>query len=73
MMTEKRDGRLKARTCADGRIQRPYFIKVESSSPTVSTEAFSTALTIDAQENRELATCDVVGVYFNANMDDLPH
>ena len=54
LMTGKRDGRLKARTCTDGHIQRPCITKEESSSPTVSTEALSTTLTIDVQESREV-------------------
>ena len=70
LIIEKRDGRLKARTRADGYKQRPYITKERSSSPMVSTEALSITLTIDAQENREVATYDVAGVYLNTDMDD---
>ena len=33
---KKRDGRIKAKGCADGRKQRGYILKEEVSSPTVS-------------------------------------
>ena len=46
----------------DGRKQRAYINKEESSSPNVSTEALTTTLSIDAHANREVSTCDVVGV-----------
>ena len=35
MIKEKRDGRVKARACADGRKQRKYISKEEVSSPTM--------------------------------------
>ena len=38
-LKEKRDGSIKARGCADGRSQRDYMTKTETSSPTVSLEA----------------------------------
>ena len=69
-MTEKRSGQLKGRTCADGEKQRKYISKEESSSPTVSTENFLTALVIDAREGIDTATCDILGAYLNADMDE---
>ena len=35
-LKEKRDGRIKGRGCADGRSQRLYTSKIETSSPTAS-------------------------------------
>ena len=35
MIIEKRDGRIKARACADGRKQRRYMSKEDVSSPTM--------------------------------------
>ena len=70
LLKEKRSGDLKGRTCADGSVQRKYISKEDSSSPTVSTEALITTLVIDAYEGREVATCDVVGAYLNAIMDE---
>ena len=66
---QKRRGRLKSRTCADGSKQRPYITKEGSSLPTVSTEALVATLVIDANEDRDVATSDVVGAYLNADME----
>ena len=38
-LTEKRDGTVKARTCANGSVQRNWMSKEEAASPTASTEA----------------------------------
>ena len=46
---QKRDGKIKSRTCADGSKQKRYLVKDESvASPTVSLEALFTTLVIDA-------------------------
>ena len=47
---EKRDGTVKARGCADGRPQKEYTEKEESSSPTMSFEAMMMLCAIDATE-----------------------
>ena len=47
-LKRKRDGRIKARGCADGRPQREYISKLESSSPTVKTHALFISCIIDA-------------------------
>jgi hypothetical protein len=49
-LKEKRCGKIKARGCADGRKQRLYKSKEETSSPTVSSEALFLTLAINAQE-----------------------
>ena len=67
---EKRCGKIKGRTCADGRPQRGYISKDESSSPTISNDAFLMSLIIDALEERDVATADVEGAYLNADMED---
>ena len=70
LIKEKRDGALKGRSCADGRPQRALYTKEESASPTVSTDALMFSLMIDAFEQRDVATADVVGAYLLADMDD---
>ena len=70
MIKEKRDGRVKARACADGRKQRKYISKEEVSSPTMQLESLILSLIIDAKEGRDVATADVVGAYLLANMKD---
>jgi hypothetical protein len=70
IIKEKRCGKIKGRTCADGRPQRGYISKDESSSPTISNDAFLMSLIIDALEERDVATADVEGAYLNADMED---
>jgi hypothetical protein len=71
LVKEKRCGRIKGRTVADGRPQRDYIPQEESTSPTVSTEALMITIAIDAHERRDVATCDVEGAYLHADMDEL--
>jgi hypothetical protein len=70
LIKEKRDGRLKGRTVADGRSQRPLYEKHETASPTVSTDALLLTVAIDANEGRDVATADVAGAYLKADMTD---
>jgi len=70
LIKEKRDGRLKGRTVADGRPQRSLYDKSETASPTVSTDALTLSIIVDAHEGRDVATADVAGAYLKADMDD---
>jgi Reverse transcriptase (RNA-dependent DNA polymerase) len=72
-LKEKRDGKIKGRGCADGRSQREYIGKEESSSPTVSTESVFLTSVIDARERRDVATVDLPGAFMQADMDDIVH
>ena len=49
-LKEKRCGKIKGRGCADGRKQRLYMSKDETSSPTVSIESVMLSCVIDADE-----------------------
>ena len=51
-LREKRDGTIKARGCVDGRPQRLYTNKEDTSLPTISIEAMMLSCVIDAKENR---------------------
>ena len=70
MVKEKRCGKIKGRTVADGRAQRNLYSKEDTSSPTVSTDALMVSLIIDASEHRDVATADVAGAYLHAEMVD---
>jgi len=70
---EKRCGLIKGRGCADGRKQKLYKTKEESSSPTVCTEALMLSCAIDAKERRRVMTCDVPGAFMQADIDELVH
>ena len=70
LVKEKRCGRLKGRTVADGRSQRNLYSKSETASPTVSSDALMLTVMIDAHERRDVATADIAGAYLKAKMDD---
>lgn len=70
VIKEKRCGKIKGRTVADGRKQRDKYTKAESTSPTVSTDALLCTLIVDAFEGRDVATADIAGAYLHADMDD---
>ena len=70
LIKEKRCGRVRGRTCADGRSQRAYVPREEAASPTVSTEALLATLLIDAKEQRDVAVFDVPSAYLHADMPD---
>lgn len=70
-LKEKKNGVIKGRGCADGRKQREYISREESSSPTVAVESVFLTSVIDAREGRDVATVDVPGAFMQADMDDL--
>ena len=65
---EKRSIKLKGGTCADGRPQRCYITKEDSSSPAIYLEALFTSLIIDAHEGRYLVIFDFPGAYLSSEM-----
>jgi len=72
-LKEKRCGTIKGRGCADGRKQRIYKTKDETSSPTLSNEALFLSCLIDAFEKRYTLTCDIPGAFMQAEMDEILH
>ena len=67
LIAQKRCGRIKGQTCANGARQR-RFVKEDDSfaSPTASLEAILTTLMIDVYEGRDVAVADVPGAYLHA-------
>ena len=72
-LKEKRCGRIKGRGCADGRKQRLWKTKEETTSPTVSIESLFISCIIDAMERRDVATIDIPGAFMQANIDEEVH
>ena len=72
-LKKKRCGTIKGRGCADGRKQRLYKSKNETSAPTVSIEAFMLSCSIDALEGRSVTTADIPGAFMQANIDETVH
>ena len=72
-LKRKRCGKIKGRGCADGRKQRAYITKEDSTAPTVSTEAVFLTAVVDAMEGRSVAILDVLGAFMQAEIDELVH
>ena len=66
-LKRKRTGTVKARGCANGRPQREFISKEESSSPTVSTYALFISCAMDAMEERQVVTCDIPIAFLQAD------
>ena len=67
-LKEKRNGKVKGRGCADGRSQRLYTNKIETSLPTAALTAIMLTCMIDAFEKRDVATVDIPGVLLQIKM-----
>ena len=70
VIKEKRDGTLKGRTCADGRKQKGWYEKSDTTSPTVYTDSVMLTSAIDAFEGRVVGTGDIKGAYLHTPQDD---
>ena len=57
---------IKARGCADGRPQREFIGKEESSAPTVSIYALMACCGISAIERRKVITCNIPGAFLQS-------
>ena len=66
-LKRKRTDVVKARGCADGRPEREFISKEESSSPTVSTYALFISCAMDVMEGRQVVTCDIPGTFLQAD------
>ena len=66
-LKRKRNGKIKARGCADGRPQREFIFKEESRSPTVSIYALMISCAMAAIEGTKVFTCDIPGAFLQAD------
>ena len=62
-LKQKRNGSIKGQGCADGRPQRLYKSKSETSSPTAVTESVFITGLVDTQENRDMPMVDIPGAF----------
>ena len=67
-LKEKRDGLIKGCRCADGRPQRLYTAKAESSSPTASLAGLIMTCMIDTYERRDISTLDIPRAFLQTRM-----
>ncbi len=69
-LTERRSGEVKTCACANGSVQRTHVDKEEAVAPTVMSEAIFIQSTIFDHENRDVATCDILGAFLQADNPD---
>ena len=62
-LTEKRDGRVKARACANGSTQRDYIPREDAASPTASTDSVLITGVIEAKQQRDVMTLDIPNAF----------
>lgn len=69
LINHKHDGKIKGRTCADGRKQRHSMDEFTNvASPTVSVDALFSTLVVYAMEERDVAIFDVKGAFLQPEM-----
>lgn len=67
-LVEKRDGRIKARTCANGSTQRSYISKDEAASPTAATQAVLLTSIIEAKQGRDVMVIDAPNAFVQTDV-----
>ena len=67
-LTQKQDGLVKARTCANGSTQREYTEREEAASPTASTDSIIITSIIDAKQERDVMTSDVPNAFVQTDI-----
>ena len=72
-LTEKKDGRIKARTCANGSTQQNYTNQDEAASPTAMTESHLITAVIDAKQGRDVMTADIPNAFVQTEIENKPN
>ena len=62
-LTEKRDGRVKVRTCANGSSQPDYIPREDAVSPTASTDSVLITGVIETKQQRDIMTLDIPNAF----------
>ena len=66
-LKRKRTSDIKARGCANGRLQQEFISKEESSLPTILTYALFISCAMDAMEGKQVVTCNIPGAFLQAD------
>ncbi len=69
-LKEKRNGDIKARSCANGSKQREYIAKEEAAAPTVALESVFITAAINAKEHWKVVTINIPGAFLHAGNED---
>ena len=69
MIKQKRCGKIKGRTCADGSKQQKYLKEFETvASPTLSLDGLIGSILVCVYKGRDVATCNVPGAYLHPEL-----
>jgi hypothetical protein len=71
LLEEKRDGKVKGCTFANGSAQRGYINKEDATSSTVATESIAITATLDAKHGRDVMTIDVPNAFIQTDMEKI--
>jgi len=69
-LKEKKSGAIKARSCANGSVQREHVAKEVAAAPTVGLNSVFITSTIDAKEKRKVVTINIPGAFLHADNKD---
>jgi hypothetical protein len=69
-LTEKTDGRIKARTCANGSTQQEYTNCDKEASPTAMTESYMITAVLDAKQGRDVMTADIPNAFVQMEIEE---
>jgi hypothetical protein len=69
-LTEKKDGQVKGRTCANGSTQRSYVNREDPTSPTAITEFIILTSVMEAKEGRDVMLADVPNAFVQTSIED---
>ena len=69
-LKEKKSGAIKARSCANGSVQREHVAKEEAAAPTVGLDSVFITSTIDAKERRKVVMINIPGAFLHADNED---
>ena len=72
-LKREKSGKMKERGCANGRPEREYITKEESSLPTVSLYALLGSCVMDAMEGRKVITVDISGAFLQGDCPQDEH
>ena len=72
-LKRKRSEKMKGRGCANGRPQRDYITKEESSSPTVSLYALMGSCVMDVLDDRKVIIIDIPGAFLQGDWPQDEH
>jgi hypothetical protein len=68
-LTKKEDGRIKARTCTNGRTQCEYTKCNEAASPTAMTESHLITAVIDAKQGCNIMTVNIPNSFVQTEIE----